>query len=81
MEWITIIILLFLLATLLWARLQENKALDNRFCKCGDLSRMILFAIETQGGRGFQCSVCGKYVFICYEVDTGNEIINKAAKV
>ena len=36
-------------------------------CKCG--SDWVYFDTDSQGGRGYQCKKCGKFIWISYPID------------
>ena len=50
------------------ARNNEKKEYNDGICtKCGN--KLRLFDIDSQGGRGYHCSKCGRFIWVSYNVD------------
>lgn len=45
----------------------EKRRWNNGKCKCG--GNLIIFDIDSQGCRGYECNRCGKCVWISYHID------------
>lgn len=60
-------ILVIFLVLILLARYQEKKDWNNGKCNCG--SNWEYFDTDSQGGRGYLCRKCGKFIWISYSVD------------
>lgn len=69
---ISLILLLILLIAvpfgIIYARQSEKKDWNKGYCpKCG--AKWRYFDIDSQGGRGYCCDKCRKYIWISYNVD------------
>jgi len=50
------------------ARNNEKKEYNDGICpKCG--GKFELFDYDSQGGRGYRCSKCGRIIWVSYNVD------------
>ncbi len=63
------LVLLALLAFVMdIARNNEKKEYNDGICtKCGN--KLRLFDKDSQGGRGYRCSKCGRTIWVSYNVD------------
>ena len=46
---------------------QDKREFNNGVCTCG--GTLEYFDTNSQGGRGYHCSKCGRYVWVTYNVD------------
>lgn len=69
MEYLLIGIVLGLFILILaFARLREKKSWNYGYCPdCGN--EWQHFDNDSQGGRGYKCTSCGKHIWISYNVD------------
>ncbi len=62
-----LVALVLMTACALIARFLEKKDWNNGYCTCGE--SWHYFDTDSQGGRGYKCNKCHKYIWISYDVD------------
>jgi len=60
-------LILLLFGGMVWAGAAIDRAAWKRFRSCGHKPR--LFDIDSQGGRGWTCDICGTSVWISWGAD------------
>ena len=61
-------ILIIMIVGMILARHWEKKDYNNGICtQCG--GHLEHFDDDSQGGRGYRCDKCGRYVWVTYNVD------------
>ena len=65
---ICLVILLVMVVGMAVTRNHEKKEYNDGICpKCG--GKFKLFDYDSQGGRGYHCDKCGRFVWVSYNVD------------
>ena len=65
---IGLVLLVLIAFGMIIARNSEKKEYNDGICtKCGN--KLRLFDEDSQGGRGYHCDKCGRFVWVSYNVD------------
>lgn len=69
---ISIIVISYIMICII-AYIREKRNFNNGKCVCCG-ERLELFDTDSQGGRGYKCTKCGRYLWISYRVDKNTNL-------